>query len=287
LVNKGAVNVDSEELKEYSNNVVDTGTRIVAFLDILGFEEHVKRYVNGEDKKIIEKLKSALTNALKNTDDFERIGGKYKIFSDCTSLSIPDYLGTKNEATMLCSFMTLIKGYTFKLINEEIYLRGGISVGFHHEDEMMIFSEGLIKAYHLENEEAVYPRTILDEELVQRFEWLWINQKDTILTFGIEKLLITDELGITFVNHFNLMQSMGKATLEDMRKQFNNEDDFKAYLQDKDNEFNTKILGNVEDKIDEYEGNKRVLRKYLWLKELLKWNMDPKSSRIRFEYLLK
>jgi len=155
----GGVNVDSEELKNYAIDVVDTGSRIVAFLDILGFEELVKKYVDGEDKEILEKLKSALNSTLKNTDeDFEIIGGKYKIFSDCTSLSIPDYLGTQNEATMLCSFMTLIKGYTFRLINENIYLRGGISVGFHHEDEMMIFSEGLIKAYHLENEETVYPR---------------------------------------------------------------------------------------------------------------------------------
>jgi len=129
--------------------------------------------------------------------------------------------------------------------------------------------------------------TILDEELVQRFEWLWINEKDTILMFGTEKLLITDELGITFINPFNLMQSMGKATLEDMRKQFNHEKDFEVFLLEKDNDFNTKILGNVEDKIVEYKGNRHVLRKYLWLKELLKWNMDPESSRIRFEHLLR
>lgn len=276
------------ELKEYANNVVDTGTRIVAFLDILGFEEHVKKYVNGEDKEIIEKLKSALNDALKNTDDdFETMGGKYKIFSDCTSLSVPDYLGTKIEATILCSFITLIKGYTVKLIDKEIYLRGGVSVGFHHEDDYMIFSEGLIKAHNLENEEAVYPRTILDEELVQRFEWLWLDQKDTLLMFGLKNVLITDELGITFINPFNLMQSMGKPLLEDIRKKFDNEKDFEAYLQKVDNDFNMKILGNVEDKIVEYEENKRVLRKYLWLKELLKWNMKPESSRIRFEYLLK
>ena len=279
--------LSDEELIEYSNNVVDTGTRIVAFLDILGFEEHVTKYVNGEDKKIIEKLKSALNNALKNMDDFKLIGGKYKIFSDCTSLSIPDYLGIKNEATVLCSFMTLIKGYTLQLINENIYLRGGISVGFHYEDEMMIFSEGLIKSYHLENEEAVYPRTILDEELIERFEWLWIYKKDTILSFGIEKLLIKDELGITFVNPFNIMQSMGKGYLNVLKQQFENEDDFKSYLEETNNEVNMKLLENIEKKIVEYEMNKRVLRKYLWLKELLKWNIDPKSSRIRFEYLLK
>ncbi len=31
--------------------MVDTGNRIVAFLDILGFEELVKKYVNGDDKE--------------------------------------------------------------------------------------------------------------------------------------------------------------------------------------------------------------------------------------------
>lgn len=283
--------IDPEELKRYIDYEFANGDCIVAFLDILGFKEHVRKYVNPkhpQDKEILEKIKSALNdsfNIIRQSEyrDLLRI----KVFSDCTCASMPAMLCTPTEASMLCSLITWAGGYNFQLFRRNIYPRGGISAGFHYEDENMIFSDGLIKAYELENKRAIYPRTILDEELVQRLKWLWMDQRDTIELFGTNKKIIVDEEGIALINPFNLIQSTDKGNFEEIKKQFNNKNDFKAYLLSIDNKYNNEILKNLEDKIEQYKDDNHKQIKYLWLKDLLNWNMDPKSSEHKFEYLLK
>lgn len=283
--------MDPEELKKALDFEFANGDCIVAFLDILGFKEHVKKYVNPEhpqDKEILEKIKSALNDAFKIITEREyRNLLRIKVFSDCTCARMPEMLCTPIEFSMLCSLITWAVGYNFNLIRRDIYPRGGISAGFHYEDENMIFSDGLIKAHELEHKVAIYPRTILDEELVQRFKYLWMDQRETIELFGTNKKIIVDEEGIAFINPFNLMQSANKGTLEDIKKQFNNTNDFKDYLLGIDNDYNNKILKNLEDKIEKFKDNGHIQIKYLWLKDLLNWNMDPKSAERKFEYLLK
>jgi hypothetical protein len=56
-----------------------------------------------------------------------------------------------------------------------------------------------------------------------------------------------------------------------------------------DGDIQSKILKDVENNI-KLESNKEkvdynILRKYLWLQELIKWNKNPISSKIRFEQL--
>lgn len=46
----------------------------VAYLDILGFREHVKKFINpkqGTDKEILEKIKSAMKDVSKNLNKGE------------------------------------------------------------------------------------------------------------------------------------------------------------------------------------------------------------------------
>lgn len=263
----------------------------VAFLDILGFKNIVKRYVNPKDhadKKSLEDIKFALNNSLKTIKEgpyskYNLI--KYKVFSDSTSFSVLEGYNQPYEASMLCMLMTVVKNYNIQLILRDKYPRGGISSGFHHEDENMIFSESLIKAYTLESKKAIYPRTILDEKLVKRLKRLWKYQKRTVSSFGTHKQIITDEKGISFVNPFNAIYSTDKDHFESMKKSFNNENDLIAHIKRLDNTNNFIVLKNVENNIEKYHNNEEVLPKYEWLKELIQWNIDPESSK-KFKYLL-
>ncbi len=67
------------------------------------------------------------------------------------------------------------------------------------------------------------------------------------------------------------------------------ENSLKTNLEGIDKNFHMQVMENLNNKIDEYKwkGDNHILRKYLWLKELLNWNMEPKNSKIKFEYLLK
>jgi hypothetical protein len=283
--------LQDEELKDAISKEFDKKRAVVAFLDILGFKDIVRKYVNPknhEDKKTLEDIKFALNDALKQIREgpYSKYNlVKYKIFSDSTSFSVPEGRGQPYETSMLCMLMTVVKGYNFQLMLRDKYPRGGIATGFHHEDENMIFSESLIKAYTLESEKAIYPRTVLDEELVKRLKKMWKYQKNTMKLFGTHKQIITDKKGTTFVNPFNVIYSSSRDQLASIKKSFTNEKDFVKEVRRLDNWYNFEVLKNVENKLEEYKDDEDVLPKYEWLKELLQWNIDPESSN-KFEYLL-
>ncbi len=54
-----------------------------------------------------------------------------------------------------------------------------------------------------------------------------------------------------------------------------------------DNVHHKKILENLEIQIKEHQNDEHKLEKYLWLKDLVNWNINPESSKNKFDYLLK
>lgn len=293
--------MDTEQLESIEDIEITNKKHLVAFLDILGFKSHVKNYLkpNNEDKEILKNIKSAFEKALNPpyTKFYKRMGIEiqYKQFSDCTCWSIPD-LDLKEislNVMLLCSFIHLLNEFYFNMYTFNLYIRGGVSVGFHYEDDNMIFSEGLIKAYELESK-AIYPRIILDDELIERLKYFWTYQKDTVALFGIDKLLVLDREGLVFINPFSPAQSFEKMILSgDMEKPtfYDESKDLKTNLVDLDKIIQMREVKRLENEIEKLKLNEnidnRVLEKYLWLKELIKWNLDSKSSKIKFEYLLK
>ncbi|MDY9924333.1 hypothetical protein [Methanobacterium sp.] len=280
-----------EELKKFIEKEFEKEKCLVAFLDILGFTDIVKKYVNPtnpNDKKSLEDIKSALDKsliALRDSPYSKYNIVKYKVFSDCTSFSVVEAHGSPLESSMFCLLMTLVKNYNIQLMTCNIYPRGGISAGVHYEDKNMIFSESLIKAYTLESKKALYPRTILDDNLVKRFKKLWKHQKGTISSHGTHKLIIVDEKGTAFVNPFNPIYSTDKDHLESIRKSCKNVNEFNTNMKKINNTFNFSILNKVKINIEDYQDNEEILPKYEWLKELINWNIDPKCSN-KFKYLL-
>lgn len=309
----------NSELENIWNIEKSDNEHIVAFLDILGFKSHVENYLDPENAyegKILNIIKIAIKLTEKTTymdlfkqiEDLEKLDFKiqYKQFSDCTCLSIPNINDNPEiEAMMICIFIYLLRDFHSIMLRFDLYLRGGLSVGFHYEDDNMIFSKGLIKAYELESKKAVYPRIIIDDELIKRLEEFWGNHKDILYPLGVDKLLVSDWDGSIFINPFNLSQEseetplemensvFQKALLELERENlsFNGEiDDLRSRFLEIDYDAQIRVSKNLEYKIEKLSSDKiddNILRKYIWLNELFKWNLDPESSRIRFEYLLK
>lgn len=278
---------------------IDNEKGIVAFLDILGYKNHVKNYLNPTkygDKKILKNIKFAYEEALNSEYgkilEYAGLNIQYKQFSDCTCLSIPDFRSNPNIETIIhCSLIYLLREFYFTMLRFDLYIRGGISVGFHYEDDNMIFSEGLIKSYELESK-AVYPRIILDDELINRFKKFWIKNKDTVSLFGVDKLLISDWDGSVFINPFNLSQALENMVLTGHTKKpsfYDENKDVKTNLVEIDYKAQMRVLNDLNTKIEELKdkNDDNVLKKYIWLKELVKWNINPESAKIKFEYLLK
>lgn len=150
--------MDNEELQEYIDGNRMNGDCVVAYLDILGFKDIVNKYLNPQiptDKDIINIIISAMESTKRSINEFlsnsefkniEII--KFKQFPDCICLSIPDLKGKDSEAAMLGMFLLTLKNYYFNFIRQNLYLKCGVSIGSHYEDDNIIFSDGLIKAYY-------------------------------------------------------------------------------------------------------------------------------------------
>lgn len=299
-MDKKDLNFDIEELKKAVNLESERRSSLVAYLDVLGFKNHVQNYLNPTNiihKNILKNYKNAFEQAkklhyIRTFDDIGLI--QYKQFSDSISLSMPNFHDDILEAVIICVFIHLVRSYYQHMLLNNFYLRGGVSTGFHYEDEDIIFSDSLIKAYTLENKLAMYPRIIIDNELTIRLKTLWTNRKEILSLYGMEKLIIKDQEGLTFINPFSYAQSMEKLISEGYTEKpsvYDKNKSLKTNLIEADQRVHDRFLEQIEIEIIEEKLNvnpdKRTLKKYLWLVELLNWNMDPDSSGIKFNYILK
>lgn len=289
-----------EELKETEDTGNELQDHLVAFLDILGFKEIIENY--GGENSILNAINVALKGATSNIYIKEQekmdLNLKFNQFSDCTCISIYHHsisdFKTDELVLVIRIMLSILSYFQIHMMNSNFYIRGGLSIGFHFENEHMIFSEGLIKSHYLESKKAEYPRIILDDKLLKILKKLFEDYKSTMLLYSIDQVILSDWDGVVFINPFipgkemerlTLKQNLG--TMDDNSPRANG---IKKMLEDTDRTFQINMLNNVENQIKECKEREKdytILKKYIWLKELIKWNQDPNSSKIKFEYFLK
>lgn len=141
---------------------MEYSTRVVVFMDILGFKEMVLDpnrkdtlfYVMNYFKWTGE---SNYTGLLKEND----LGKEVTVFSDSIVISYD----AKIQGQVFYILLDIIR-IQLDLANRGIILRGGVSIGELYHNRETIFGPAMIKAYELESKNAIYPRIILDQKLL-------------------------------------------------------------------------------------------------------------------------
>ena len=175
--------------------------RVVAFIDILGFRNLVSRL--DSDDSLHTKLHSALSHIKK----FGRLAGnentaqkdlEASVFSDCIVIS--SEVGNHASVTWTCV------GLQAELLGLGILTRGGISIGkMVHKDDLL-YGEGMIRAYDIESKAAIYPRVVIDPELIDDFN---SGHRAMFLSHDSDGLWHTDPFA------FGIMPPGSQALLED------------------------------------------------------------------------
>lgn len=135
--------------------------RIVAFIDVLGFQDLVAETVDSGGKEIEQKIK-ALAAAYDTIHEvWKRDAAEQKrevtIFSDSVVISFE----SESENAALIT-LAEIKIMICELLQRGILCRGAITFGKLLHNPRYIFGPALIEAYLLESRAALYPRVILD-----------------------------------------------------------------------------------------------------------------------------
>jgi len=141
----------------------------IAYFDILGYEAKIAATAGGNGtSEIAALINTAIQFAEKGAETLGTLafqsngmptdGIKLKVFSDNFFLCTKD-----NEFELL----QLVANIQLFLINADIFIRGALCYGDLFFDSKFVFGPGLIHAYKLESEIAIFPRIVVDDSYIE------------------------------------------------------------------------------------------------------------------------
>jgi len=208
--------------------------RFIAYLDILGYESHIAKIgVSGLANVLNESIKQSkemITYFQKaNEERSDNYDFDIKVFSDNF------FFCTKKDWFGLALLSSLVQG---GLMLSGILVRGSICYGEIYFSEDFVCGKGLIDAYKLESEIAIYPRIIIDSSYFDSVEKISTSNLDRL-----QKLSRKSGDGYEFLDY--MRRCLGDDRLV--------------------SDFLNVQKKHVEDNLKETENN-RVKQKYQWLK---------------------
>jgi len=190
--------------------------KFIAFIDMLGFKDLIK---NGGDE-VIERVVRTIEESLdaykkrfpEETPDPDTdlmgykildVDSKYYLMSDSVVLTIDD------EENNLFRFLIGITTIQKKFIENGLFVRGAVVKGKIFEStasdgtSSIVFGPGGIKAYEMEQKQAVYPRIVVDETVLGCLREKYLNPrvKSDIGQLIFRLITLKDNNGIAFIDY--------------------------------------------------------------------------------------
>ena len=194
---------------------------IVSFIDILGFRDlinnsraqdifnaisQLKKVTNPAELESKEELELMYDTGILNPTYCQSISDAIVRVSAYDRRNNSGNAFGSNPNALLIELDDIVNAQ-IELVERGILIRGGISIGkvcIDPRGNNPIFGPGLIRAYDLESNEAVYPRLMIDETLLEEFKnnpKLTHYGADEESTMEVFSLLRTGDDGIVFVDY--------------------------------------------------------------------------------------
>ena len=180
---------------------------IVSFIDILGFGDFVKKSDANSVNRVLDAIEKSASPLILDEERERDDHAEIISFSDSivrirkieTKDNIEYPMGLLHE-----ELLSLVHAQG-ELIDFDIIIRGGVSIGDIFISESRVFGPGLMKAYELESKYALYPRIIIDPLLIQvhkndrLLKAKWHSVEDELEMMG--KLLRQEDDGMWFIDY--------------------------------------------------------------------------------------
>ena len=191
------------ENADYYNRKTDT--YIVAYFDLLGVTSRIRSDIQKQEVSM-NKLHNLYTFTINQTRNIQIRGNKeiqFKIFSD--NIMIAKRISKEKKLEDINCLLACAAHFQELAASDSVgwMLRGGITIGQLYIEEVMVWGEALVKAYFLEDRVAVYPRVILDSNVISEIK------NDSLLSEFMRKDF--DEL--MFLNYLNNCHFCGEMLM--------------------------------------------------------------------------
>lgn len=230
--------------------------RVCCFLDILGFKEHIEETINnGKDNYLkIQEIQKIISFIQELIYDLENGTSQSKMvthFSDSVVISFR----IEEKSEIISTLVTLLY-VAFECANKGFFIRGGVSFGKLIHTNTMVFGPALNEAYLLESKKAIFPRIIMNKEIL-KYALKYRKELHTKESLGksLQSLVVKDEDGEFYIEY------MKNA----VRQLSDPEYDLLEYI----NNLQRFISRGLNHKSD------NVVRKYEWLKKKYNAFLEP------------
>jgi len=232
----------------------------IAYFDILGYEQKIRDH--GGAVKLANFLSGhikhykALVNQLNNTtlvlgDEARKIDIKMKVFSDNFILC-----STANWKALATFVIYIQRGF----VANNVFMRGSLCYGELYFEDEFVCGQGIIDAYKIENEVAIFPRIVIDDSYVKAAICSRKLQKNNTISEN-EAIQWVDKVS-SYTVDFDGNKFLDYLKFEQQYYlDFKNDGYTNAAVKNLLNEHKKHIISNISS-----TSNKRILQKYNWCK---------------------
>ena len=243
----------------------------LVYLDILGIKKLVSEFDNKQEliKNLINVLK--INTKFVNSNQKMTTAGNINIRSWYFSDSFVFLM--KDQPENLSHLFLIVRYLQDRLFGEGYLLRGAIvkeKMYYPEDDENVLLGQGMIDAYKLESEIAIYPRVVISEKLLNYIKKEDIKAypfgKDSIIS--LKELIKKDYDGIYFLDLLN------ENILRKKNEKIKNEGKrFSIFWENSDDSNYNNIIEKVRHIIIDYSDKSiKIKQKYDWLNSYLEQN---------------
>ena len=151
---------------------------LLSYADLLGFRANLR-------SKSAEEIRQALNDFREGTRPEGTFADRYEVsyfnFSDLIVRSTPVHSDANKKYAVGLLFHELhdLAYAQAVMVGRGFLVRGAVTIGKVYSESNMIFGDALVRAYELESTLAVYPRIVIDPEVLRTFEQTHLLKKDT------------------------------------------------------------------------------------------------------------
>jgi hypothetical protein len=156
-----------------TNKINGLKTCFIAYADILGYSERIKKYNNNYESlnEELEDFKIKILHPQINLiDSIEALRGSVSFFSDSVFVHVPIASESprffSDGRVYICIPIEDLASYQFDLAINNIFIRGCATVNYGYLDKTIAFGPGMIDAVECEKK-AKYPRICLTDHALK------------------------------------------------------------------------------------------------------------------------
>lgn len=130
-----------------------------ALLDVLGYRHHLDRDRNSGKLA----LQHQLSGALGVFDSVNDAVFNVRAISDTLIVTCLDH-------EHFPSFLGILRDVFVAFLEQKLFIRGGIAYSRHFQSGRLTYSHAIARAYELETTSAIYPRIVVDKNIVDMYD---------------------------------------------------------------------------------------------------------------------